>query len=848
MGEGQIEMKTCLSSGIFAIFLILFTITGSFSCFSYEKHDHEKIHEFILNNHINGFSIDEYLRCYLGLERGKDEVIARTWWISFSGYELSLGRPEEISVLKCFTNGGRYEDNPSLRSARHFHNPLLQWSEAGFKELGSSSILWAQCDNQSYGKYSWKDVRSYLYEALTASSPDEQTKNYVKTFEGLGRLMHLIQDASVPLHTRDDSHMLDRKNYEKFVTKNWDNKWLKNGEDENESLYTYDETVLGILPVPNNLLPIARIVDTDRYVGSNPDVTINQPTGLAEYSNANFFSRDTIFKTNKFPYPSRDSVGSSVDMPVPDPSDSSRTVSRQFFVKTCHGDTGYRLCTVPVYDEWMTMDSMLDNNVYDDYAQRLIPRAVSYSAGLLKYFFRGTIDIESFAVSDTGGEGGAQLIVSARNTSGGEDGLEEMSDGSIELAIHYWPADDKYQYLVLPEANGVGTIEREPTELVFDLGDNPPPIFAERCSFYLVYRGELGAEKDAVCVGHAANENKIAMSLPEAGVYAQLLSEPDRPDSQGFDHIRILAQNVTDGGVEMPDGSIELVVQYRVSDYDPFTPQISYPDPFDNRVRYCTASTDIRSIPRDRPVEIDFDLGDSGVPLWAYDIYAYVVYRGALTLGNELIGEYSQAVGFRDISEPTPVTVVNHTDKVNLFGQWYDTGLDALDAVDGGSSGNGNGYGDEHTVFPRTFENVYVRFSPDDGIARYASPDPGRHNYCIPRIRAGRYVQSYVLSDYVFRLSGSSFSTQRTNPLDMMHVAYKQTLYTARGVKRQVEFNPDTGGTIFRIPSPREIRGVNFYGYPINYGLTKYPEQSLVSLTTLYSQMPDLRDEYADEE
>lgn len=105
---------------------------------------------------------------------------------------------------------------------------------------------------------------------------------------------------------------------------------MKNGEDENESLYTYDETVLGILPVPNNLLPIARIVDTDRYVGSNPDVTINQPTGLAEYSNANFFSRDTIFKTNKFPYPSRDSVGSSVDMPVPDPSDSSRTVSRQF--------------------------------------------------------------------------------------------------------------------------------------------------------------------------------------------------------------------------------------------------------------------------------------------------------------------------------------------------------------------------------------------------------------------------------------------------------------------------------------------------------------------------------------
>jgi len=833
------------------IFVFMVVATGP--AYTYEKADHDRINTYISEFDVGGFSLDSYLRDYLGFKDGYKEVIGRLWWIDFSGYELYLGKPKDLSIVKCLSNGGRYEDNPSLRSAKHFHNPLLQWNQAGFKELGSSSILWAQCDNQSYGKYSWKDVRSYFYEALTASSPDEQAKNYVKTFEGLGRLMHLIQDSSVPSHTRDDGHLF--RNFESYVKEIGDDGQPNSQEKYNGwlsdySRYIYDESVLDLFPILDNpdILPIARIVDTDRYVGSNPDVTINQPTGLAEYSNANFFSRDTIFKTNKFPYPSRDSVGSSVDMPVPDPRDSSRTVSRQYFVKTCHGDTGYRLCTVPVYDEWMTMDSMLDNNVYDDYAQRLIPRAVSYSAGLLKYFFRGTIDIESFAVSDTGGEGGAQLIVSARNTSGGEDGLEEMSDGSIELAIHYWPADDKYQYLVLPEANGVGTIEREPTELVFDLGDNPPPIFAERCSFYLVYRGELGAEKDAVCVGHAANENKIALSLSEAGVYAQLLSEPDRPDSQGFDHIRILAQNVTDGGVEMPDGSIELVVQYRVSDYDPFTPQISYPDPFDNRVRYCTASTDIRSIPRDRPVEIDFDLGDSGVPLWAYDIYAYVVYRGALTLGNELIGEYSQAVGFRDISEPTPVTVVNHTDKVNLFGQWYDTGLDALDAVDGGSSGNGNGYGDEHTVFPRTFENVYVRFSPDDGIARYASPDPGRHNYCIPRIRAGRYVQSYVLSDYVFRLSGSSFSTQRTNPLDMMHVAYKQNLYTARGVKRQVEFNPDTGGTIFRIPSPREIRGVNFYGYPINYGLTKYPEQSLVSLTTLYSQMPDLRDEYADEE
>lgn len=74
-----------------------------------------------------------------------------------------------------------------------------------------------------------------------------------------------------------------------------------------------------------------------------------------------------------------------------------------------------------------------------------------------------------------------------------------MSDGSIELAIHYWPADDKYQYLVLPEANGVGTIEREPTELVFDLGDNPPPILPKGAPF-IWYTAASLVRKKTLCV------------------------------------------------------------------------------------------------------------------------------------------------------------------------------------------------------------------------------------------------------------------------------------------------------------------------------------------------------------
>jgi len=819
--------------------------------FSYEKLDHYKINKYIAENTIQDFSFDDYLISYLGLQRGREEIIGRLQWISFHGYELHLGMTEDLLVYKCLANGGRYEDSPFiLRSVHHFHNPLKSWLEAGFKGGFYSSILWAQFDNQSYGKYGWEDVRSYFYEALTATDPDEQAEKFVDTFEGLGRQLHLIQDASAPLHTRDDGHYFH--NYEEYVKDIGDDASVSaqdkyTGWLSDETRYAYDESVLELDQDPLAPVPIARIIDTDQYDGSNPDVTLEDVIGLAEYSNANFFSKDTIFKTDAFPFPNKDSVGQPEDMQIPDPRDPTRTVTRQFYIKIQHGDIGYRLCTVPVYDEWTTMDAMLDDNVYEDYAQRLIPRAVCNSGGLLKYFFRGTIDIDSYSVSDAVEEEGARIIFSARNTSGGEDGIEEMSDGSIELVIHYRPSDDNYQYRVLPEANNVRSIQRESTELIFDLGDNPPPVFSEKCSFYLVYRGELGLEEDAVCVGYAQNMNNIEITLPETGVYALQGDEPEYPESHGFNRIKLLARNVSVDGEEMPYGSIEVVVQYRVSDDDPFARHTSYPNPANHRIRYSTAHSDIHFIPRDSPIEIDFDLGNDEIPLWAYDIRLYVVYRGETMLDDELVDEYSQVVGFKDISEPTPITIVNHTDKVKLFGQWYDTGLDALAVVDNAENGgNENGYGDEHTVFPRTFENIYVRLSPDDGITRLASSNAGQHNCCIPRITAGHYVTFYVLSDYVFNFSGSWFNALRTTDLDMMTSYYRQTLYTAQAFRKQVVFNEITGRNTFYTPYYWRNRGSDFCGYLMNYCLSGYPGFPQIYGAELYSQQPVILDEYND--
>ena len=57
------------------------------------------------------------------------------------------------------------------------------------------------------------------------------------------------------------------------------------------------------------------------------------------------------------------------------------------------GDTGYRLVAEGVW--WETLISLaagdggyiIDSQVRSDYAAKLLPRAIGYSAGLIDYFF-----------------------------------------------------------------------------------------------------------------------------------------------------------------------------------------------------------------------------------------------------------------------------------------------------------------------------------------------------------------------------------------------------------------------------------------------------------------------------
>ncbi len=787
---------------ILTFMISVFSLPG----FSYEGSDHYRINKYISEHIIDGFSFDTYLKSFLGFEEGRKEVIGRIGWINFSGYEFHIGIPEDLPVFKCLANGGKYEDSPRMRSASHFHDPLKPWLEAGFKGTAFSSILWAQFENQPYGKYSWNDVRSYFYQALISTDPSVRSRNFVKTFEGLGRLMHMVQDSSVPSHTRNDFHMV--YNYESYV-QNVGDKYSDSIDDtyagwlSDESRYTYHDSVLDRTPIPSDLLPIARLVDTDRYEWDytttpssppDPDATMDQAIGLAEYSNANFFSKDTMFKTTDFPFPNLDSIEKADDVPIPDPRDPSRMVYRQFYTKARHGDTGYRLCTVPVYDEWTTMASRLDNYVYEDYAKRLIPRAVSYSAGLLKYFFRGTMDIH-YSVSESTDY--FRVRVCARNSSDNDAGTEAMGSGTVRLVIKYKSAVDKeYQYMVSEPREVLSISHDYHTCFDFDL-ERYVPIYSCGSTVFLVFQGRLGDETEAVCIGAAKHLDTIEVSLPDEGVYSFIPSPPEDPATQGFDQIKLLVRNNSASGEQLINGRIDLVAEYRISEVDPFKNYDPYP-PTASEMHFshkCLGVADNYSIPSDNPVELSFDL-DREIPLWATDVYLYLVYRGDILHEDGSVESNAIRVGFKDICEPTPFTICNGLDFVCIDDILYQT-TDPQELAEAKEQAHKYFKGE---IEPRPLDRIYIRFSPLVNKLD-ASKEVGGCLYLMPPLAAGKYKRTYLLSDYDFYSSiyeELGLYPIYTNPF--------------MGISNQLRYDPEHGCMVKEYSIFRSVRGIEMWG------------------------------------
>jgi hypothetical protein len=460
---------------------------------------------------------------------------------------------------------------PQERSARHFHNPLKILSEAGlirwipFLQQFQSSIVWAQDgveqEMRAEGDMSWQKIRFYYYNALIF--PDEEIRHalFGRMFKGLGHQMHLIQDMSNPEHTRNDNHpFISIESWAEEHNNDIIKGFCQTPRFPNVDLKTFIEDS----STGKKLFPIARLTDADVYVSGNPIPSDTMQQGLAEYSNANFFSDDTIFSID-FPYPSL--INADISKIFTKINTEYKPDEKGVYLpKTNNGDPITHFLRLPYLTKYSTQAllhlSYLDYLCYKDYTSMLIPRAVGYSAALINYFFRGEIEV------------------------------------SLPIC--------------------------EPTA--------PPPQLD--------------------------------------GIYAFCIDP-----ANGFKKISLMVKNITPDNEEMINGRVSLVISYRMCTGNPFVPdppilgvQRFY------KLYYCSGVT---SIPRDNPLRLDVDLSGDPLPVTAMDVTLAVVFKG--DLGAEKAD--AVAIGFKDISEPTPIDVFNNTKKICFNNNYVNYDDPALWAV-----------------------------------------------------------------------------------------------------------------------------------------------------------------------
>jgi len=391
-----------------------------------------------------------YLRDILGF---RDDFMAEL------PYE---GKQEKI--LKILQKGSKEEDAwpyfplPfTARSRHHFHSPIMNQGLHQDWNSGESALVWARGDSGK-NDYSWLAARQSYREAFEAfaETNSEKRKEIFETkmsdmFRSLGQLIHLIQDMGVPAHTRNDfwrGHIFGetpfQNNFERWAAKN---KGLVN-------IFAAE----GKIPlfVDLNEMQLDYFWDTDEYEGILSDSFNN---GLAEYSSANFLSTGRMFVENtEFPHPRKsDTNYYTIDWTAYEEryAEDGTLDTPLYIYKTVGEEPGkeYRLAAVGFFtkehNEYFQEVGIgktlhLDDACHQDYAERLIPKAVGYSAGVLNYFFRGELEISApvrhlYAIID-GAEDPqefTEIKANIKNISEYQEAPETMGEGQLWAIAKY---------------------------------------------------------------------------------------------------------------------------------------------------------------------------------------------------------------------------------------------------------------------------------------------------------------------------------------------------------------------------------------------------------------------------
>ena len=603
------------------------------------------------------------------------------------------------SILDWLEEGANYEDDGSkldslkgnARFNNHFHHPLKPWVSAGLNDIqtGESSVLWAQDGAKQTttvgGDWSWNHIRGFYFRALTSTTDAERQVYFAQTFRGLGQQIHLIQDAAVPAHVRNDAHPLDAMQHyhTEFVSQYFES-WAKDNSNKINSFATntvifptvsfevfHNDSTLG-----KDLTPITQLIDTDQYTGMNPSASFS--IGLAEYTNANFFSDDTIFATETYaadhkhfsPFPRQNSTNlqSLLDQSLlpevviafdgkPDVGfwiqkvrDGENTINH--FVKPTY--TWMKLLKkIQVVGSVYLRSFYIDEMCNEDYARLLIPRAVGYSAALLNYFFRGQINLELHE------DDPSQYVIS--NDS------DEPLHGVFSLYYDDKTGNRKlYKTSVI--SSGVATVEAHSTSNPFTFDD--PTDAQSPGTFMLVFQGTMGNENGAV-VGRVVKLKKIEITAPDRCLFA-ITDGAKLPQQFTMMTAKVRPTNF-DGAIQ--SGTLQAIAKYKERiDYQP---DLSADPPtaasrksdfsYSTSAPITLSADDIAALNGTSQKAFTFDFSGSAIPAGITDLYLNVLFTGTVDNATDTI----TAFGIKDLSEPMHLIYWNDTDRFELYGHLY---------------------------------------------------------------------------------------------------------------------------------------------------------------------------------
>ncbi|MCJ7782581.1 MAG: hypothetical protein MUP41_01510, partial [Desulfobacterales bacterium] len=388
---------------------------------------HPDVHRKITINTIN--QMTNRLNTYIRDSIGETDYLDKISW----------GK----TIRKWIEDGSWWEDlsivSPLDLLTSHYYNPYTNkgLTEVGFT-IGESAYDRA---NNSNNFYSWKNARDYFYRGLTSTVEAGRDLCLAYSFEILGHVVHLIQDVSVPAHTRDDMHVpyVDGEPYEAYTKNNSLNL------DYTSASFPYWN--ISISPnAPRHFW------DLDSYTGA---VAYDSGyIGLSEYTHANFLSKDTIFKY--FPHPDPTPPNTNYYdfglLPYTVITTPNNINHNTFYIS---GYGKQRLAALKYFagELWnlpiplprvYQLTLHLDNRCHEEYAKYLVPRAVGYSAGLVDYFFRGRLQVTAVPIfyknsiiylrariknltpNETMKDGTFTLTYSYRPTGGNPDGSEDI--------------------------------------------------------------------------------------------------------------------------------------------------------------------------------------------------------------------------------------------------------------------------------------------------------------------------------------------------------------------------------------------------------------------------------------